>query len=222
MAKFLKKDKVHDPYFTKDGKRAVAVSTILYEVRKPALEHWKWQMGMEGIDYKSHTNTLGDIGSLAHDMILCHFKKKKCDTSEYSKQQIILAENAMLSFYAWERSNEIKTIFVEEKLVSERFHFGGKPDWFGKINGKLTLVDFKTGKRLYDDIFYQLAAYGMLIREVKGYTPEEYLGVNIPRADSERFAIARRKEIFRDEMIFISYMSIYRMKQLIERESNTP
>lgn len=217
MTKFLNKAKIHDPYLLKSGERVPGVTTVLNEVSKPALLHWGWKLGTQGIDYRTHRDILADVGSLVHDMILCHFKKKKCDTSEYSKQQIIMAENAMLSFYAWERANKLKTIFVEEKLVSEKFRYGGKPDWFGRLNGKLTLVDFKTGLRLYDDIFYQLAGYGILIKEVKGYKIEEYLGVNIGRADSERFAISRRQDITNDETIFFAYLTIHTLKKRIKK-----
>lgn len=222
MPKFLKKAKVHDPYYTKDGTRVPGATTILYLVNKPALIHWAWDLGQRGIDYRTHRDILADVGSLVHDMILCHFKKKKCDTSEYSKAQIDMADKSMLSFYAWERTNRVVPIIVEEKLVSERFRFGGKPDLLAKVNGKVSLIDFKTGLRLYEDIFYQLAAYGLLVKETKGTKIEEYVGVNVGRSDSEKFAISARKreDIAQDEMVFLAYLSIYNLKKEIKRKAN--
>jgi len=51
------------------------------------------------------------------------------------------------------------------ELVSELYKFGGCPDAIGKIDGKLTLVDWKTSNSVYPDMLIQLAAYKQLWEE---------------------------------------------------------
>ena len=43
--------------------------------------------------------------------------------------------------------------------------YGGTPDWFGKIDGRWVLLDFKTSARIYDDHVFQLSAYWNMLVE---------------------------------------------------------
>jgi hypothetical protein len=98
-------------------------------------------------------------------MILDHFRGEKTVTDDYSKNQIDAAENAFISFLEWTKHHTIEPVLIEEQLVSERYRFGGTFDFLGVIDGHLTLLDFKTGKALYDESWYQLAAYNILVME---------------------------------------------------------
>lgn len=78
------KTKIHTVYKTADGKRVPSVTTILGILNKPALLDWAWRMGCEGQDYKAVRDNAGDIGTLAHYLILCHLKGEKPETQDYS------------------------------------------------------------------------------------------------------------------------------------------
>ena len=73
----------------------------------------------------------------------------------------------MLSYYAWKNSNKVEPILLEQSMVSEVYQYGGRFDFVGKVNGFLTLADFKTGKGIYPEFFYQLAAYNQMLWETK-------------------------------------------------------
>ena len=169
-------------------------------------------MGIKGIDYRVHRDDLGDIGTLAHSMILCHLKKKQYDTSEYSERQIDKAENCFLKYLEWESKHEIKPILVEESLISELWKYGGQADFFGKIDGILTLMDFKTGKRIYDETLYQLAGYRGLILEA-GYNIEQYIALNIGRDETEKFEEIKRRDLSIEERIFQHTFEVYKAKR---------
>jgi hypothetical protein len=80
------------------------------------------------------------------------------------------------SFFDWlKKHKEIKPIFMEKKLISERY--GGTVDFYGMVDGKATILDFKTSKTFYSSMFLQLAAYCIMLEE-QGY-PVEQVGIII-------------------------------------------
>lgn len=209
---YTKRAKIHTVYRLKDGTRVPGVTTILNELAKPALIHWAWGLGIKGIDYRVHRDDLANIGTLAHSMILCHLKGTFCETNEYSARQIDKAENCFLKYLEWESKHEIKPILVEKPLISELWKYGGQPDFYGKIDGIPTVMDFKTGKRIYDETLYQLAGYRGLIIEV-GYDIEQYLALNIGRDETEKFEEIKRKDLMMEEKIFHHTFEVYKAKR---------
>ena len=65
----------------------------------------------------------------------------------------------------------MNTILNEKKLVGEEY--GGTLDWYGEIDGKLTILDFKTSKDFNASMFLQLSAYTHLIEEYSSYKVEQ-------------------------------------------------
>jgi len=210
---YSNKSRIHTVYKTKDGTRVPGVTTVLNELAKPALIHWAWDLGIKGIDYRVHRDELADIGTLTHSMVLADLRGEEYDSSEYSKALIDRAENCFISYLEWKKRREIKPILLEEPLVSEAYGYGGKADFFGKIDGVMTLADFKTGKRLYDEHRFQLAGYAQLFIENGFPLPDEYLLLNIGRDENERFEELKRRELVCEWTIFISALQIYKAKK---------
>lgn len=181
-----KKSKVHTVYKTKDGQKVPGATTILGILDKPALIQWAWKLGTEGIDWRKYRDSAADIGTLAHYLIECDLKGIEPDLDDWSKDQIDLAENCLLSWYEWKKSHEIKTILTEEPLVSENYRFGGTIDCYAEIDGVKTILDFKTGKGIYDTHLYQVCGYAQLLKE-HGYEVEAVRILNIPRKETEEF-----------------------------------
>jgi len=158
--------KAHQRYYTSSGERVPGVTTITGQLNKPALIHWAWKLGMDGIDYKTYRDAAADVGTLAHAMVVEHLGGPKVDLTQYSKNIIDLAENALLSFFEWEDSHKIEPVFLEKQLVSDRCRYGGTLDCYAKMDdGKYWLIDFKTGKAIYTEMIYQLAGYAGLLTE---------------------------------------------------------
>ena len=76
-----------------------------------------------------------------------------------------LAENAVLSFYEWAGGHKVRAVKNEWALVSDKMRFGGTLDCLCELDGEMELLDFKTGKAIYDEHFVQLAAYRKLAEE---------------------------------------------------------
>lgn len=211
------KTKVHTAYKKADGTRVPSVTTILGILNKPALLDWAWRMGLEGLDYKEVRDQAADIGTLAHLMILNHLKGDKGDYSEYSKQDIDKAENCILSYFEWEKNRKIEPLMLEQTLVSEEYSFGGMVDFFGKIDSQPTLLDFKTGKAIYPEFFYQLAAYEHLLAE-QGELIEITKILRIGRDADEGFEERAIGNLDKHWELFLNCLKIYNLQKEIRKE----
>jgi genome maintenance exonuclease 1 len=206
------KTKIHTVYKLADGTRVPSVTTILGVLNKPALLQWAWQCGVDGLDYKAVRDDAANVGTLAHYLILCHLKGETPDTSEYSPQDIERAENCLIKYWDWEKEHDIKPILVEEPLVS--YEFGGTIDCLAEINGELVLIDFKTSKALYQEMFYQLAAYRQLLREA-GYNVINARILRIGREDTGDFEERIASDLDTAWQVFEHCLQIYQLSKKV-------
>ena len=165
MEKTAIRNKAHTTYPLLDGTLVPGVTTILGVLNKPALVPWANKLGLQGIDSSKYVDEKAAIGTLAHQMIADHLRGEITDTNEYSKLQIDQAENALLSFFEWEKTHHIEPVLVESPLVSERYRFGGTVDCIGLMDGELWLGDVKTSSGIFPEMLIQVAAYTRLAYE---------------------------------------------------------
>lgn len=178
--------KAHRRYKTSDGKIVPGATTITGLLNKPYLVKWANNLGLEGIDSSTYTDEAAKIGTLAHAMIQADLQDMEVDRDQFSPVQVDLAENAVLSFYEWKKRHTIKPIHCEVPFVSDRLRYGGTVDCYCELDGKPTLLDFKTGKAIYEEYFVQLAAYAELLKE-NGYPVEECRILRVGRDATEGF-----------------------------------
>ena len=213
-----KKAKAHTQYKLLDGTKVPGVTTVLGILNKPALVKWANNLGLQGIDSSKYRDEMADIGTLAHQLILNYFNKAKTDTSEYSQSQIDLAENCLLSFWEWEKGRKIEVIMAEAQLVSQEYGFGGTIDCFCKLDGQPTLLDFKTGKAIYPEMFCQLAAYEQLLAEA-GQLIEVTRILRIGRDNDEGFEERTIGKLDKQWQVFLNCLSIYNLQKDIRKEA---
>lgn len=204
--------KAHTVYKTSDGKRVPGATTITGLLNKPYLVKWANNLGLEGIDSSKYTDEAAAVGTLAHAMVQAHLQGEEIDTSMFSPVQVDLAQNAVLSYLEWESRHEIKPIICEVPMVSEKMRFGGTVDCYCMLDGVPTLLDFKTGKAIYEEYFVQTAAYKELLKEL-GHPVERVQILRIGRDETEGFeerAIADTSKYFK---IFQNLLDIYYIKK---------
>lgn len=212
------KVKAHQRYRLADKTIVPGVTSPLGILAKPALIPWANKLGLQGIDVNKYVDDKASIGSLAHAMILAHFDGQAADTSDYTANQINAAENSFLSFLEWVKKYDIEPVLVEASLVSETLRYGGTIDLFAQINDTPTLVDFKTGSGIYDEHWYQVAAYRYLLAE-NNYLVDAVKILNIPRTEDESFREETRSRLDREFDIFHKCLDIYNLKKQIKKEA---
>ena len=146
--------------------------------------------------------------------------RREPDLSDFTPNQVSLAENAMLSYLEWERGRELETILSETPLVSELYMFGGTPDWYGLIDGVPTVMDIKTGKGIYDEALYQGAAYAHLLGE-NGYEREPTVRVlQVGRDETEGFSERVVTDTDCYWQVFLDALKLYRSIQAAKGANN--
>lgn len=208
----MKRNRAHITYKLSDGTAVPGVTTVLGVLNKPALVRWANNLGLQGIDSTKYVDEKAAIGTLAHQMIASYLRGEETDTSEYSKVQIDQAENAVLSFFEWEKTHHIEPVLVEEPMISEVFRFGGTIDCLGHINGELCLIDFKTSRGIFPEMMIQLAAYRQLLVE-HGYKVGQTTILRIGRTDDEGFEDRLVNELDKRWQIFLHALEIYRLQK---------
>lgn len=93
---------------------------------------------------------------------------KELDGFDFSAFPISHIEQALQcfdNFLKWAKQKNLKVMGSEISLVSEKHQFGGTLDSVPTIDGKLSLVDVKTGKAIYGSHILQQVAYEALWNE---------------------------------------------------------
>jgi CRISPR/Cas system-associated exonuclease Cas4 (RecB family) len=81
----------------------------------------------------------------------------------------------------WLAENEVDVIEPERLLFSKQWLFAGTADLFAHVNGKLTIVDFKTSSGIYVDHLLQTAAYAIAEEEASGCRVQQRLIVRLDK-----------------------------------------
>ncbi len=188
-----------------DGVPYPSVTSVLSVMDKPQLQHWRvsqvvkwiemqWQPG-QAYDADHIASILSrsiyaadrkasaarEIGSRVHLAAEAFFTAgERFDVS----RERIETKNAVESLYAWIEDVKPESEHVERKICSLEHRYAGTADLIGRINDRLTVVDFKTSSRIFDDYYVQLAAYAVAYQEETGEKPDQIAVVRLPKDDS--------------------------------------
>jgi len=180
----FKRARAHQRYRLADGTIVPGVTTIVGLLNKPHLVAWANKMGLQGIDTTAYTAAAAGAGTCAHEMIQAMVGGPEVDFSKYTGEEIEAAQNAADKFRAWLVNHDMQTHLIEEQLVSERYRAGGTIDWYGELDGKMTLVDIKTSGNVYAEHVIQVAAYAQLLKDEE-YPVEEVRILRFSREDDD-------------------------------------
>lgn len=199
-------------YRLPDGTPVPGVTTVTGLMNKPSLVRWANRLGLDGIDCGVYTDETAKVGTLAHAMIQSELQETPLERDAWSPEQLALAENALGRFHDWRRGHTLKPLQCETSYVSAAMRYGGTVDCYCLLDGRPTLLDFKTGKAIYEEALVQLAAYARLLEEA-GLPVEECRVLRVGRDDSEGFeerAVGEREKWFR---IFEDLLDVYYLKK---------
>ena len=77
-----------------------------------------------------------------------------------------------LQLSEWQESSQFVFIASERLVFSREHGYAGTTDLIGTLNGRLALLDIKTGRGVYPEYKLQLAAYAVAWGEMTGHFPE--------------------------------------------------
>ena len=106
-------------------------------------------------------------GSMVHSLVESISKGAKIDIAGLPDEVRGYAQ----AFVDWFSMVKPKILLTEQVVYSLKYGYAGRLDFVADINGKIFLVDIKTGKTLYTEAFIQLSAYAEAIEEM-GDSPD--------------------------------------------------
>ena len=215
MADKLKSmSKAHTRYYDSTGAVVPGATTITGLLNKPALVLWANRLGLEGIDSTKYVDKAAKIGTLIHYLVECHITKQTPDLADFTKAEQDIAQIGFNKYLDWEKKHTVEPIFNEKGFASDRYRYGGTCDFYCKLDGKFTLIDFKSCKGIYDEQFCQVSGYGNLLKE-NGYKVQQILILRIGRDETEgfeeKYITPKQEKLYFD--VFKHLVKIYYIKK---------
>jgi len=131
--------------------------------------------------HKKELEKAADIGSQTHALIEWNLRASLMQEAGPSPR---VTDKATWAFMAWEdrkKSVNLKPIWIEQTVWSDTYGYAGTMDLLAEVNGKLTVVDWKTGKAIYPESYLQNAAYRHALREMGHGDPVQGIIVRLPK-----------------------------------------
>jgi len=168
-----------------DGVEVDGVTTILGSaVAKPALVPWAVKMAREYVSANLKAGVALDefqIDALLDGITTAHRKKTKgsADIGSFVHNWIsdfILGKSPEMpvnvevrkcidAFFEWVKLHEVSFVSSERKIYSRKHNYAGTYDALAYVDGKMSVLDLKTGSGVYPEMGLQLAAYHMAHEE---------------------------------------------------------
>ncbi len=211
----------HQVYKNAEGVRLPGITTLVGLRDKPALAPAANKLGLEGIDSVAHWGDLRSIGKACHAMILADLKNEKFDPKDYTARQIDRAENGYLKWLDWRKAHVLEPILIEAPLVSEKHQWGGTMDFYGKVDGRLELTDYKTGSGIWAEHWFQVAGYSTILEE-HGHKVEARRILNIGRDENEEFLEELRVGAPKEDEVFwvVCFREIWAIEKRLQKEKD--
>ena len=137
-------------YRNGNGDRLPSVTQILgLTWPNPGLIEWANREGLAGRSHTIVRDRMGKIGTLAHALVFAEIGGPELSPPDEREYPADIQQAAKIPLYHarnWFEGREWDAILVERPLIHARYGYGGTPDWYGMLDGKLTVLDLKTGR----------------------------------------------------------------------------
>jgi len=176
-------------YVTPEGKKLPSVTTVVGAQKKQAIMEWRRRVGEEVANKISKHAT--SRGTNMHT--LCEYYLN----NEPKPPGVVMPDAKEMFISIKPYLDKINNIHYQEVgLWSSQLGLAGRVDCIGEYEGKLSVIDFKTSKKIKNrndilDYFWQCTAYALMYEELVG-TPIDDL-VIIMAVDNEQPMIFKEK-----------------------------
>lgn len=105
-----------------------------------------------------------DIGTITHGWIEAHINGKEVTLGQLPKP----AQLAISGFLAWEKANHVEYIKTEETFYHCGLDYAGTADCVAKVNGELSMLDWKTSRGVFANYVIQDWLYALADESMHG------------------------------------------------------
>jgi genome maintenance exonuclease 1 len=174
-------------YTLEDGTKLPSVTTVLGAQKKQAIMEWRRRVGEEEANRVSRKAT--SRGTNVHTLCERYLNNEALGDIMPDAKEMFASLKPLL--------NRIDNIHYQEcALWSKQLEMAGRVDCIGEFDGKLSVIDFKTSKKIkseahIEDYFWQTTAYALMYEEMIG-TPIDDI-VIIMAVEDEQPLLFRQK-----------------------------
>jgi genome maintenance exonuclease 1 len=176
-------------YTLPDGTRLPSVTTVLGAQKKQAIMQWRKRVGEEEANRVSKKAT--SRGTNVHTLCERYLNNDSLGDIMPDAKEMFVSLKPLLN-----RINNIH--YQEAALWSTKLEMAGRVDCIGEFDGKLSVIDFKTSKRIksitsIEDYFWQTSAYALMYEELIG-TPIDNLVIIMAVEDEQPLLFQQKTE----------------------------
>ncbi len=129
------------------------------------------------------------------------------------------AKIAKAAAEAWAKEHGFEPIRSEQVVYSHRYRYAGTFDLLGYVDGRLTLIDLKTSKAVYDEMRLQLAAYWWALQEMGLEKAERAMVLRLPKlATDPEFEAVEVDSLETHLQAFLHAAELWRWQHAMEQE----
>ena len=192
-------------YTSPKGKRLPSVTTVVGAMKKQSIMEWRNRVGEEEANRVSKLAT--GRGNRVHDLAERYLKNEKIDWMREMPDAVEMFRTLIPHIH---RINNIH--YIEQALWSESIGLAGRVDLIAEWDGVLSVIDFKTSKRIkqredIQDYFAQCTAYSGMYEEQVG-VPIEQLVIVMAVEHEEPLIFVEKTEDHINTLI--EHISFYR------------
>lgn len=133
-----------------------SVTLVINEGFPKGIGYEKWLMDT-GNESKVIAREAMESGSLLHNMIELMVKGEPITITDYPFSRHEWEK--LVNFREWFKYHRIETIATETIVWHDQLKVAGTVDFVGRLNGIVTLFDWKTGNNIYESSAIQVSAY---------------------------------------------------------------
>lgn len=235
MYKFDEKQHMH----SLDGKPLHGVTTVLSVIAKPALIQWAANMACDLVGtaerdrlgnyvvtrelldaartaHRTKKEKAGNWGSELHSILESLIKiaikqsnGKLAMHVDFKEGVDEMLKKQVGNFMEWAHKNNVEFVESEKHVYSEELWIGGICDMVFKIDGKKYIGDIKTSSAIYNEHFFQMAAYALCLEEQGEQGIEGYLVINLKKDGTMDLKMAVDMEL--NKRAFKSALELYKI-----------
>lgn len=147
----------HNTYINSEGVEVPSVTTVIGVIDKPYLKKWANAMGFKRINTDSVLKKSATIGTAVHYCIECLLGHSEFEMKDEFKEFTQTIAARVKGFKEFLEGVELEPIELETSFASDKF--GGTIDYYGKLDDKTVLLDWKTSNKMSSTMFLQLGGY---------------------------------------------------------------
>lgn len=151
-------------YLTPSGSKLPSVTTVVGAQKKQAIMEWRRRVGEDVANRIS--KQASSRGTNVHTLCESYLNNESLGDAMPDALVMFKSIKPLL--------NNINNIHYQEvALWSEQLGLAGRVDCIGEYEGKLSVIDFKTSKKIkkesdIEDYFWQTTAYALMYEELVG------------------------------------------------------